>query len=75
MDYFESWGPQYDEDGEIVPVTLFTVKARYDPSDEDISDLPTIARIELTSALTKSTFGDERLFFQHETMHRDLKKL
>lgn len=51
------------------------MKARHDPNDVDIADLPTIARIELTSWLTRSTFGDERLFFQHETIPRDAKKL
>ena len=75
MTYFESWQPAIDSDGYAIPVTLFTIKARHDPDDVDVEDLPTIARIELTSELIRSTFGDDRLFFQHESFSRDMARL
>jgi len=77
LDFFENWTPEVQANGTIVPVTLFTVKARHDPSLSNVSveNLPEIAEIQLTSELFRSTFGDERLFFQHETITRDFKKL
>jgi len=77
LDFFENWTPEVQADGTIDPVTLFTVKARHDPSLSNVSveNLPEIAKIQLTSELFRSTFGDERLFFQHETITRDFKKL
>jgi len=54
---------------------LFDVRARYEPDDRSNAELPSIGTIWLTSDLYRSTFGDERLFFQHETVNRDLKKL
>lgn len=78
LDYFVKYG-ELERDGKNRPkeITLFTVKARHDPSQADVAeeDLPTIAEIRLTSDLYRSTFGDERLFFQHETINRDLSKL
>jgi len=41
---------------------------REDPEDEDFAY---IADIRLTSNLKRSKFGDERLFFRHETFSRD----
>jgi len=38
-------------------------------------DAPIIATINLTSELYRSTFGDERLFFAHETSGRDVQRL
>ena len=52
-------------------VLLFEVHALKDPT----SDAQHIGNIFLTSPLIRSTFGDERLFFLHETMNRDLTKL
>jgi hypothetical protein len=77
LGFFEKWQPIYDAEGDIVPVTIFTVKARHYYSDKATpeADLPTIARIELTSDLYRSTFGDERLFFQHESLNRDFKRM
>ena len=72
LNYFTDWSPSLTDEGEVVPIVLFTVKARYDPSDEAVEDLPTIAEIVLTSELYRSTFGDERLFFRHSVLGRDI---
>ena len=72
LDYFSEWSPSLTDDGEVEPTLLFTVRARYDPSDEAVDDLPIIAEIVLTSELYRSTFGDERLFFQHSVIGRDI---
>jgi len=52
-------------------VLLFEVHAEHNPNEA----LQHIGNIKLTSPLATSAFGDERLFFQHETMNRDLIKL
>ena len=72
LDYFSEWSPSLTDDGEVEPTLLFTMRARYDPSDEAVDDLPIIAEIVLTSELYRSTFGDERLFFQHSVIGRDI---
>ena len=75
LDFFSNWEPVIDEDGKMEAVTLFDVKARHDPDDRSVAELPRIGRIRLTSELYRSTFGDERLFFQHEVITRDHHKL
>lgn len=58
---------------------LFTLRAWEDPCMEDCprnwEDAPEIGKIYLTSELYRSTFGDERLFFAHESVGRDVKRL
>lgn len=72
MEYFtELYVPEEDDTGDVVPVKLFDVFALHNPT----SDEQLIGQINLTSPLVRSTFGDERLFFQHETISRDLSKL
>ena len=58
-----------DENGNY-PV-LFTVQARKDPED----DLQTIGEVQMTSPLFRSLFGDQTLFFKHETFGRDLRRI
>ena len=74
LDFFTTWQPATDEAGNV-KLALFDVKARYDPDDVSTDDLPSVGTIWLTSDLYRSTFGDERLFFQHETITRDLNKM
>ena len=72
LDYFDEMSMLHLRDvSETSPVTLFTVKARENPGD----DPKKIGTIDLTSELFRSKFGDEKLFFRHETFNRDLKYL
>jgi hypothetical protein len=72
LTYFEETMPyEFEEDGEMVPLPLFDVMAKFNPEDE----YEEIGQILLHTELFRSTFGDERLFFQHETINRDLNKL
>ena len=74
LDFFEKWSDGTDNGK--VKTRLFTVKARHDPSDDrPVDRLPGIGAIQLTSELYRSTFGDTRLFFQHETITRDMNIL
>lgn len=58
-------------DGEAV--TLFTAWAREEPDTPD-DEMEMIGEVQLTGPLTRSVFGDERLFFRHEAFNRDLKR-
>ena len=61
-------------DGE--KIKLFDVRASYNPEDPaDDTDRVLIGQINLTTPLTRSTWGDESLFFQHEIFSRDTRKL
>jgi hypothetical protein len=63
--------------------TLFTLYAWEDPlegcregvgCDRDYNDAQVIGEVKLTSELYRSTFGDKRLFFAHETFSRDFQR-
>lgn len=57
-------------------IKLFDVHASYNPEDDVPSgERQRIGQINLTSPMTRSLFGDEFLFFQHENYMRDLRKL
>lgn len=53
-------------------IMLFEVWAKNQPENHEDHFETMIAKINLTETLTKCQFGDERLFFQHETMRWDL---
>jgi len=76
-DFFEYFDSLDYSKAQSDGIPLFDIRAAYDPSDTRPidEDLPVIGTIRLTSELHRSTFGDERLFFQHESFGRDILKI
>merc|ERR1711953_350531 len=64
-DYFEAWVPSSD------PTVLFDLYAVDDPDGPQEH----MGQIKLTSKLYRSTWGDDKLFFQHHTINKDMKVL
>jgi hypothetical protein len=60
---------------------LFTLRAWEDPCTisgdcgRTWDQAPIIGKVYLTSELFRSTFGDDRLFFSHEIVNRDIRRL
>lgn len=79
VEFMDQFGDEMPEEGDFrdqlmeIPegIMLFEVWAKNQPeSHEDFFEVM-IAAIMLETELIESKFGDERLFFQHETMRWD----
>lgn len=63
----------YDQLMTIEEGTIVLEAWAWDGPEDDGGVSSKIADIKLSSALTTSLFGDQRLFFQHQRMNRDRK--